>query len=45
MLNYDKDVVFPKNRVNSEIQRRMFPLISFTILLIISIKIYGKNNV
>jgi hypothetical protein len=37
MLNYEKDIIFPQNKINLEIQRRVFPLIFFTIILFISI--------
>jgi hypothetical protein len=40
MLNYDRDIIFPQNRINLEIKRRIFPFIFFSILLTISIKVF-----
>jgi hypothetical protein len=42
MLNYEKDIIFPLNNINMEIRRRLFPLILFSIALIVSIKIFIK---
>ena len=42
MVNFEKDIVFPQNNINMEIRRRLFPLLLFTIALIISIKIFLK---
>ena len=42
ILNYKNDTIFPKNNINLEIRRRIFPLILFTIALIVSIKVFIK---
>ena len=43
MLNYEKDIIFPQNNINMQIRRRIFPLILFTIALIISIRVFIKQ--
>ena len=42
MLNYEKDIIFPQNNINMQIRRRIFPLILFTIALMISIRVFIK---
>jgi hypothetical protein len=42
MLNYEKDIIFPQNNINMEIRRRLFPLLLFSIGLIISIRVFSK---
>lgn len=42
MLNYEKDIIFPQNNINMKIRRRLFPLLLFSIGLIISIKVFSK---
>jgi hypothetical protein len=42
MLNYENDIVFPKNNIDLEIRRRIFPLLLWLFALSISIIIFRK---